>query len=203
MRRIALLLPLLLLPAFASAEPGADQSSYHYLSLGLTDTSFDVPGPDLEGNGFALEFSAVARDHVHLFGSYEAFDFDDAGDADGERRTFGVGTHFGLTDRLSVFGRFGYIDTDVDLGAGNVDDDGGLVSAGLRYSIGDSWEVRGGAEYVSLDDAGSSTSFTLGGDMFITDAVAVSLDAADRDDSTLLVLGLRFYFDKQVPRRRH
>jgi hypothetical protein len=202
MRRIALL-PLLLLPGLALAEPRTDQSSYHYLSVGLTDTTFDVPGPDLKGNGFALEFSAVAREHVHLFGGYEAFDFDDAGDADGERRMFGVGTHFGLTDRLSVFGRFGYVDTDVDLGAGNVDDDGGILSAGLRYSIAEAWEIRGGAEYMSLDQAGSSTSFTLGGDMFITDAVAVSLDASDRDDSTVLVLGLRFYFDKQVLRGRH
>jgi hypothetical protein len=201
MRRIALL-PLLLLPALAFAEPSTDQSSYHYLSLGLTDTSFDVPGPDLEGNGFALEFSAVARDHVHLFGGYEAFEFDDAGDTNGQRRVFGVGTHFSLTNRLSVFGRFGYIDTDVDLGAGNIDDDGGLVSAGLRYSIADAWEIRGGADYTSLDQAGSTTSFTLGGDMFITDAIAVSLDAADRDDSTLLVLGLRFYFDKQILRGR-
>jgi hypothetical protein len=203
MRRIAPL-SLLLMPALALAEPQADpSSSYHYLSVGLTDTSFDVPGPDLEGNGFALEFSAVARDHVHLFGGYEAFDFDDVTDADGERRLFGVGTHFGLTDHLSVFGRFAYIDTDLDLGTGNVDDDGGLVAAGVRYTIGDGWEIRGGAEYTSLDQAGSTTAVSVGGDMFITDAVAVSLDATDRDDSTLLVLGLRFYFDKQIRRGRH
>ncbi|HEU4618571.1 MAG TPA: outer membrane beta-barrel protein [Gammaproteobacteria bacterium] len=205
MRRISLL-PLLFAPAIAFAQPesSSEQSRYHYLSVGLTDVRHDVPGPDLKGNGLAIDFSVVARKHVHLFGGYEAFDFDNVPDADGERRTFGVGTHFGLTDRLSVYGRFGYIDTDLNLGAGSVDDDGGIVAAGLRYTIGNGWEIRGGGEYTNLDQAGSSSSFSLGGDMFITDAVTVSLDATDRDDSSLLVLGLRFYFDKQVLRgRRH
>lgn len=200
MRTISML-PLLLAPALAFAQSNEDQVSYRYLALGLTDVSYDVPGPNVKGSGLGLEYSTDAREHVHLFAAYDVFDLKDVGnDANGDRRAFGVGTQFSLTDRLSVYGRFGYLDTDVDLGNGNVDDSGGLVVGGLRYALGKGWEVRGSAEYVSLDKAGSDSYFTIGGDMFMTDAVALSLDAADRDGSRTIMLGVRFYFDKQAQR---
>src|SRR5690606_37924758 len=124
-------------------------------------------------------------------------------DGDAARKLFGIGTHWDLTQKLSVFGRLAYTDVDLDLGAGNFGDDGATVSGGVRYMIGDGWEVRGGADYVSLDDGGSDTFFTIGGNFFITDVVALSLDFEERDDTTTALVGLRFYWDNDVgPRRR-
>ncbi|HEX5419007.1 MAG TPA: outer membrane beta-barrel protein [Gammaproteobacteria bacterium] len=196
MRTITLLL-LLSAPALAFAQTSADEVSYHYLSLGLSKVNYDVPGPNLEGSGLSLEYSVEARKHIHLFAAYDAFDFDDAGSADGDRRAFGVGTQFAPAQRFSIYGRVGYLDQDIDVGAGNVDDDGGLLEAGLRYEIGQGWEIRGAAQQVFLDKAGNDTYFKIGGDLRLTDAIALSLDANDRDGSTAVVLGLRFYFDKQ------
>jgi hypothetical protein len=196
MRTISLLL-LLLAPALALAQTSSDEVSYHYLSLGLSKVDYDVPGPNLSGSGISFEYSVAARPHIHLFAAYDAFDFDDAGDADGDRRAFGVGTQFAPTQKFSIYGRFGYLDQDINLGAGNVDDDGGLVEAGLRYEIGQGWEIRGAAQQAFLDKAGNDTFFKIGGDLRLTDAIALSLDAKDRDGSTAVVLGLRFYFDKQ------
>ncbi len=198
--RTICVLSLLLAPGLAFAQAGSNDVSYDYLQLGLQNVSYDVPGPNLKGTGLSLEYSVEARRHVNLFALYDAFDFKDAGNADGQRRGFGIGTHFSPTERFSIYGRFGYLNTDVDLGAGNVDDTGGLLEAGARYMIGSGWEVRGGAEYVDLDKAGTSTYFHVGGDMYMTDAVALTLDAADRDGSKAVTLGLRFYFDKQSVR---
>ncbi len=196
MRKITVL-ALLLAPCLAFAQAGSKDVSYHYLQLGLQNVNYDVPGPNIKGTGLSLDYSVEARPHVNLFALYDAFDFKDAGDTDGQRRGFGVGAHFSPTERFSIFGRFGYLNTDVDLGSGNVDRTGGLVGAGVRYMIGNGWEIRGGAEYADLDNGGSSTYYDLGGDMYMTDAIALSLDAADRDGSTAITLGLRFYFDKQ------
>lgn len=202
MKRIGVL-PLLCLPALGVAQPQVDEISYHYLETGLVDVDIDVPGgEDLGGDGYSFEYSVDVRDHIHLFASYEHFEIDDV-DGDAARKLLGIGTHWGLTDNLSVFGRFAYTDVDLDVGAGNVSDDGATVIGGLRYMFGNGWEVRGGAEHVDLDDGGSDTYFTIGGNLFLTDVVALSLDIDDRDDDRVALLSLRFYWDNDPgPRRR-
>lgn len=195
------MLPLLLLPALGFAQANVDEISYHYLELGFVDVDLDAPGADLEGDGASFEYSVDVRDHVHLFAGYESFDIEgvDAAAAsvegDSTRKLFGIGTHWDLTGRLSVFGRVAYTDVALDLGAGNVGDDGAALIGGARYMFGNGWEIRGGAEYVNLDDGGSDTFLTIGGNLFLTDVVALSLDIDDRDGTTAALLGLRFYFD--------
>jgi hypothetical protein len=202
MKRIGVL-PLLLLPALAFAQSNVEEISYHYLDLGLLEADIDAAGADLEGSGLGFEYSVDVRDHVHLFGAYQSFEIDDVEEGDAASKLFGIGTHWDLTQKLSVFGRLAYTDVDLDLGTGNFGDDGATVSGGVRYMFGDGWEVRGGADYVSLDDGGSDTFFTIGGNFFITDVVALSLDLDDRDDTTTALLGLRFYWDNDAgPRRR-
>ena len=202
MKRIGVL-PLLWLPALGLAQPQVDEISYHYLEVGFVDADLDVPGgEDLGGDGYGFEYSVDIRDHVHLFGAYERFDIDDI-DGDATRKLLGIGTHWGLTPKLSVFGRFAYTDVALDVGGGNVGDDGATVMGGLRYMFGNGWEVRGGAEHVELDDGGGETYFTFGGNVFLTDVVALSLDFDDRDGDTVALLSLRFYWDNDSgPSRR-
>jgi hypothetical protein len=200
MKRIGVL-PLLWLPVLGLAQPQVDEISYHYLEVGFVDADLDVPGADLDGDGYGLEYSVDVRDHVHLFTSWERFDIDDI-DGDSTRKLFGIGTHWNLTPKLSVFGRFAYTDVALDLGGGNVGDDGAAVMGGVRYMFGNGWEVRGGAEYVNLDDGGSDTFLTIGGNFFLTDVVALSLDIDDRDGSRVALLGLRFYWDNDAGPRR-
>lgn len=194
-------LATLLLPAIGLAQTNVEAPDYHYLELGLADVEFDVPaGADLEGDGFRFEYSVGVRDHVHLFANYDALELDEV-DGDITRKLFGLGVHYSPLQKLSVFGRLGYTDLDVDVGTGNVGDDGFTLIGGARYLIGDGWEIRGGAEYVNLDHGGSDTFLTVGGDFFLTDVAALTLDFDDRDDYQVLMLGFRFYFDNEVRRR--
>ncbi|MBN1237996.1 MAG: outer membrane beta-barrel protein [Gammaproteobacteria bacterium] len=202
MKRIGVL-PLLCLPALGLAQPQVEEVSYHYLEAGFVDADIDVPGgEDLSGDGYGFEYSVDVRDHVHLFGAYERFDIEDI-DGDATRKLFGLGTHWGLTDKLSVYGRFAYTDVALDVGTGNVGDDGAAVMGGVRYLFDNGWEVRAGAEHVDLDDGGTETYYTVGGNLFLTDIVALSLDVDDRDGDMVALLGLRFYWDNDPgPRRR-
>lgn len=201
MKRIGVL-PLLWLPALGLAQTQIDEISYHYLETGLVDGDVDDPNTDLGGNGYGFEYSIDIRDHVHLFAGYERFDIDEV-DGDSTRKLIGFGTHWNLTPRLSAFGRVAYTDVALDLGTGNVNDDGAAVIGGLRYLFDGGWEIRGGAEYVSLDEGDSDTYLTVGGNVFLTDVVALSLDFDDRDGTTVTQLSLRFYWDNDPgPRRR-
>ena len=187
-------LTLLLLPALGLAQSVAEEPSYHYLEMGLVDVDLDAPGQNLGGDGYQFEYSVEVRDHVHLFGAYETFEIDDV-DGDGARKLLGIGAHFNPLEKLSVFGRVAYTDVDLDVGIGNVGDDGVSAIGGVRYLIGDGWEIRGGAEYVTLDQGGSDTFATVGGDFYLTDVVALTLDVDDRNGTTVAMLGFRFYFD--------
>ena len=198
MKRIGLL-SFLCLPAFALAQTHVESSSFHYLELGLVDAELDIPGPNLDGNGFQFEYSTEVRDHVHLFAGYERLELDDV-DGDSARKLLGLGVHYRPLQKLTVFGRAAWTDMDVDLGSGNVGDDGFTIIGGARYLIGDGWEVRGGAEYVDLDAGDSTTVVTVGADFFLTDVVALTLDVDDRDGTTTTMLGFRFYFDNDIRR---
>ncbi len=196
MKRLIML--AVLLPMSAMAQPVVDEVDYHYLELGYVFTERDVPGGDVDGRGPGrFEYSFPIRNRLHLFAGAEAITYKDvAPETNGKSRskTMGLGTHFNLTDRLSVYGRFAYTDLSLNLGAGTESDDGALVSAGVRYMPAAGYEIRGGATYRRLDDAGGDTRVFFGGDIFLTDIVAITLDLNLGDDENALFVGGRFYF---------
>jgi hypothetical protein len=196
MKRLIML--AVLLPMSAMAQPVVDEVDYHYLEMGYLFTDRDVPGGDADGRGPGrFEYSFPIRNHLHLFAGTEAVTYKDIPpDTSGKSRskTFGFGTHFNLTSSLSVYGRFAYTDLDLNLGAGTVSDDGAVVSGGVRYMPAPGYEIRGGASYRNLDKAGSDTRVFVGGDIFLTDIIAITLDLNVGDDENLLFVGGRFYF---------
>ena len=198
MRRMLALPILLALPLVVAAQP--DDINYLYLELGYGQTELDVAGPDIEGNGLSLEGSVPIREHIHVFGGYGALEFDGIADADSVEKLFGVGTNFSFFDeKLSVYGRLGFIDADIDIGAGNVEDDGLFASGGVRYMPLPGWEIRGGFEHVDLDLAGSDTAAVIGSDLFVTDVVALTIKLKDNDDASSIAIGARFYFGNEAP----
>jgi hypothetical protein len=96
-----------------------------------------------------------------------------------------------------VYGRFGFMDQDLDFGTGNFEDDGILVTAGVRYMPVPGWEIRGGVDYVDLDLAGSDTAASIASDLFVTDVVALTLKLQSSDDADTIALGARFYFGNE------
>jgi hypothetical protein len=198
MKRLLTLPILLTLPLLAAAQP--DQVDYLYLDLGYGETETDVPGGDVEANGLSFEVSIPVRDHIHLVGGYGASELEDNADADGVEKYFGVGTDWAWR-KFSVYGQLGFIDLDVDLGAGTAEDDGLFLVGGIRYMPTAGWEIRGGAEYLDLDISDTDTSVFIATDLFVTDVVALTLRLSGNDDMTGVTIGGRFYFGNETLHR--
>lgn len=194
MKRIITL--ALLLPTPLLAQQNANETSYNYFDGNYYGVNWDVPAaPDLEGGGFAGRFSFEVRDHLFMMGSYSAWDFDNVSGSSNST-TLGIGSNWNLGQRWSIFGVAGFRSIDLDLGAGNMEDESGYLSGGARLQLGRGFEVRVSADYQDLAPA-AETSVTIGGDIYLTEAIALAIDVNQTDDDTTsFLIGIRFYHDK-------
>jgi len=190
---------ILLLPSAAMAQE-TSQVSYDYFDFDYFRIDWDAGSTEIDGTGWAGRFSVGIREHVYLGGEYRTWDSDGVADRSTFKR-IGIGVHGGLGQRLSIFGEVGFKSLDLDLGTGNVEDDPGYIGAGVRWQVADGYELRLGADF---SEAGKGTpagvgetSVTVGGDIYLTDTAALSVEVNENDDNTTtFMLGLRFYHKK-------
>lgn len=192
MKRMILL--LFLVPGIGHAQWNADEINYNWLRVGYLMSEFDAPGDNIDASGFAVDGSVAIRRHMHMFASYESVEFDDFPDVTMQERAVGIGAHFNLGDRISFFGQVGYLDVAVNETGFDADDDGAILSAGVRALLLPGWELRGGINHVELDAGGGETGVAAGSDLWLTDQFALSADVNIRDDDASIFLGGRIYF---------
>lgn len=194
MKRIITL--ALLLPTPLLAQQDANSTSYNYFDGSYYGVNWDVPAaPDLDGSGFMGRFSIEVRPHLFMTGSYTAWDFDTVAGSS-KTTSLGIGSNWDLGRRWSIFGVAGFRTIDLDIGAGNMEDESGYLSGGARLQLGRGFEARVSADYQDLSPA-AETSVTIGGDIYLTEAIALAIDLNQADDDTTsIVVGIRFYHDK-------
>lgn len=186
-----LVLPLLLCPLFAPAqEQMPEEFNYGYFQIGYLDFSSDVTilgtSLDLDGTGFSIDGSLELREHVHAFISFRNTELDSTPNSDVGTRWGGLGTQWQVADRISVFGRGGFLDGEGD--------DGYFASGGVRYIPADGWEVRGGFRHFGWDIAPSDTAGFVEGEMWLTDVAALMFGYESFDDADTINVAMRFYF---------
>jgi len=184
----------LLAPAFALAQP-SNGVSYDYFDFDYMGSTWDFAGGDMDASGIGGKFSIDFRDQFFIFGDYHTWEFDDLGDVGSVSKTLGLGKAFNFGERWSVFGAAGFRMLDLDVGLGNVEDEGGVVAGGARIRFGDTFELRFGAEYADVADTGiGETTATVGGDLHLTDVVALTVEFAENDEEiSTWTIGVRFY----------
>ncbi|HEY5667177.1 MAG TPA: hypothetical protein VIV64_10675 [Gammaproteobacteria bacterium] len=186
----------LLLPTAALAQEG-NEVSYDYFDFNYFRTDWDVGTTETDGAGWAGRFSVDIRDHVYLTGGYRTWEPDGV-DGRSTYKRLGFGVHREVGERWSVYGEAGFTSLDLDLGSGNIEDDPAYVAAGARWNVADGYQLRLGADW---SEAGKGTplgrgesSITFGGDIFVTDTAAFTIEVNENDDNTTsFMLGLRFY----------
>lgn len=189
----------LLLPSIALAQ-GTNEVSYDYFDIDYFRTDWDAGADELAGTGWAGRFSVGIREHVYVGGEYRAWDID-AVDGGSTFKRLGFGVHGALGERFSLFGEVGFKSLDLDLGAGNVEDDPGYIGGGARWYVGDGFELRVSADW---SESGKGTpvgvgesSVSLGGDVYLTEVATLSFDFNENDDNTTtFMIGMRFYHKK-------
>lgn len=185
-------------PLTAAAQ--TEEISYDFVELSYASTETDIGPVDIDGNALDFEASVEIRKNLHLAASVFRGEADDLPDTDELTKTFGIGAHFRPGDRWSPWGQVGFIDVDVDVQNVNASDDGFYASGGVRFVPARGYEIRAGAMYYDLDDAGDDTIVTVAGDIALTDVVALTLSYSEADDSQALAVGFRFYFGNNPPR---
>lgn len=194
MKRILLL--LLLAPAIGQAQSSIDDLSYSWLRVGYILGELDVPGDNVDLGGLSVDGSVEVRDHLLLFASYDSQELDDFPNVTMQQRTVGIGVHFDLGNRLSLFGQLGYYDIGVNDNVVSADDDGARAIAGVRLMPWSGFEIRGGVDHLELDTSGGDTGVFVGGDLWLTDQFALTADVTSRDDSISALFGGRIYFGR-------
>lgn len=192
---------LLLVPTIGMAQYN-EEINYTFFGAGFSQAELDVPAGEVDAGGYGVELSFEVRDHIHLFGAYDSLELDDLDEVSTAQKTFGIGTHFNLYDRLSLYGRLGYVDIGADSAFAAAEDDGALLAAGVRFMAASGFEVRGGVSHVRLDETGNDTAFNAGAELFLTEAVSLNFDATFDDDSRSVLIGGRLYFGEEPERFR-
>jgi hypothetical protein len=192
-----------LLPTVALAQDNSE-ISYDYFDFNYFRTDWDAGSTpeEIDGSGYAGRFSVGIRNHVFVGGEYRTWD---PNEVEG-RSTFkriGIGAHWDVGTRWSVFGEVGFKSIDLDLGSGNMEDDPGYFGGGARWYMAEGYELRVGAE-VSEERKGTlpgygQVSVTIGGDIYLTNVATLSIEVNENDDNTTsFILGMRFYHKKDT-----
>ena len=186
-----MLVVLLLAPSAAFAQADTTDIRYSWFQLGhVMSTSDD----DLDSSGWNFNAAFAVRDHVHLFADYESAELDDFPQVTGKETTLGIGAHFDLVERFSLFGRVGWYDVRVDDGVATADDDGIRAIAGVRFIPLPGYELRGGVDYIDLDLSGDDTAGFAAADIFLADGFALTGEVLFYDNGESYTVGARLYF---------
>lgn len=209
MRICVAILLTLSLPAGALAQIRHDQVSYSYLEFSGVVGKVDASPDDIDARGMALDLSAEFSEHIHGYIlHYDVSDDEPGFSADSELWSLGVGTQFEIIERLSLYGRLGALDADIEATVPGIfsitgSDDGYYIAGGIRAIVSDRLQLGAAIEHYDLEDSGSDEYLSFGGDYLVTEVVAFSFEANVHDDATALVLGVRFYpGNDRLARRR-
>lgn len=166
----------------------AEDMSYSNLDLGWLSTDIDN-GPTVDG--FGLRGSVGIAESFFVFAEYGS---QEASGADVDQYAVGFGGHLDIAENLDLVGRIGYLNAEVSQGPFSVDEDGYLVSAGLRGQIAPGFELEGGAVYRDFGGGADETALVVGGRYFLTDNLAINAEYEHGDDAGTIFAGLRLTF---------
>lgn len=183
--------------ALAPALSQAANLSYNYVDVGYVET--DIDGVDPKLDGFLLRGSLELGSNAFLFADYVDQSVEESGARlDGESIGVGVGYAWPFAEKMDLFGRIGYVRSEVTLrGMGeriSFDDDGYTLGVGIRALPVELLELEGTVNYVDLSDSGDDTSLGVAARWIITPQFALGVEAGFADDAKSYGIGFRWTF---------
>jgi Outer membrane protein beta-barrel domain len=173
----------------------AGDLSYSYAEGGIGRVDLDqIDAGDSYFIGGSLGFGTSWLGFVE----YSTSKFDEAGmDADLDQAMVGFGGHFAMADNIDFVGKLAYVDQSVDvntpLGNGSADENGYMLSAGVRGRMLERLDLSGAVEYVDVGD-GDDTGLSLRGLYDFTDMFSLGARLGYSDDATSYGVFARFTF---------
>ncbi len=186
--RLAALTPVFAVSVAAAQQQTDRPLSYDFAYASLAVTELDSGG--LEGGG-----SFTVAPNFHVFAAYQDWELND--NVDRSILQVGAGYHWDIANNLDLVVALAFADSELDTpGPGKIDDDGLILSAGLRGWLTNAVELSG---MISLDDSLGSDSDTvleLGGDYHLNSQFSLGGRVRIDEDETTLFVGGRFHFGR-------
>jgi hypothetical protein len=206
MKRILAL--ALFVPGVALAQD--NEVSYDYFDFDYLASTWDLAGPGDDSSGIGGKFSIDFSSRYFMFGDYHAWEMDDpvVGDPGSVAKTIGLGKAGKFGQRWSLYGGVGFRSLDLDVGTGNMQEEGAVVIGGARLRFADTFEVRVGAEYADVVSTAMSgiigeASVIAGFDLHMTDVAAITMEIKENEENvTSWSVGIRFYPTKETNQLR-
>ncbi|MEM9173172.1 MAG: hypothetical protein AAGA84_10745 [Pseudomonadota bacterium] len=182
------LLALTSVPALAERD-----LNYSYLEVRYQDAEVDIDGAEpIDGDGFVLGGSLAVADNLFLFINRDELEFDDGVTLD--TRVLGGGLMFDIGPRVDVVFRAGLVDGEFADPLFIDDDDGYLVSAGIRALVTDTIELHGNMSRIDFDNFDEEDIATFGAEFYISEHLSVGPAISLIEDTTSISVGARLYF---------
>ena len=166
----------------------AEDMSYSFVDAGYSEMNLDG-GPT--GDGFAARGSVGFAENFFVFADYLNQDF---GPVDVDIYSVGLGGHLEIAESVDLVGKAGYLEADASGGGFSVDDDGYLVSAGVRARPASQFELEGNVIYRDFGGNADDTAVAVGARYFFTDMFAVGAEYEFSDDADTWFAGVRLSF---------
>lgn len=175
------------LPTAAFAQAGQQQSAplnYNYAELRFIDV--DSNG----GDGFRFNGSYELDNNWLIVGGLTALDFNN--NVDATIIEVGAGYVWNYNRDFDFFSTLRYVNVDVDTNGGGSDDSGFAFSAGTRGFLAPQFEIRGSVNHVNLDN--SDTYLELAGDYYFTRQFSAGISLELAGDTDVFTIGGRWFF---------
>lgn len=179
------------------ATAQADDLSYSYAEGGFGVVDFDALSED--GDGYFLGGSIGFGTNWLGFAEYSVASFDEAGvDVDIDEIQLGFGGHWPMSKGVDFVGKLAYVDQSVDVsvpgfGSASADENGYMLSAGVRGTAFERLDLTGALEYLDVGDE-DDTGLALRGLYQFTNMFSLGARVGMSDDVTEYGVFARFTF---------
>lgn len=174
-----------LMLAFGSVA--ANAADFNYVEGGYTYQNID----DLSSAAWNVEGAKTVGDNLFVVGSYT-----NGINADYQAGTvgLGLGLRTSVSETADIYGQIEA--TTVVANRQDSSKYGARAEAGVRWSVSDDWEVRGGLRVLDLRDDNASTEWRgfAGVEYALTDFVKLGVEAAGKSGVATGQATVRLYF---------
>jgi hypothetical protein len=167
--------------------------SYSYVEGGYGNVNVDIPGDDVDGDGWLLGGSIAVTPMFYVMADFRQADLDF--DVDLTRSKVGLGLNYGISPTVDLIGRVAWVKLELDTPIGDADDDGFGLDLGLRGQMTDKFEVEGAVQYSDFGgDGGDDTAIVGQARYFFTNQFALGGLIEASDDVTTYGVLFRLNF---------
>jgi opacity protein-like surface antigen len=187
------LLAVVALAGMASAHAGELNYSYAEAGYGMVDLDFVTE----EGDGYFVGGSFGVGNFLG-FAEFATAEFDeDGGEATLDEIQVGFGAHFAMSDNVDFVGKLGYVEQSVEvdtpLGSASADENGFMLSAGVRALAVEKLDLSAAIEYVDIGEE-DDTGIALRGVYDFTSMFSMGARAEFSDDANMYGVFARMRF---------